>query len=133
MNREHMAIAWPAVLSIAGLVAIGVILAKVAPPQWQACEMLLLAACVALVWETFRSVKRADGRTAPLNRDAWFASSSGEREFTSDDYRPWDVEQAISRLRVGSVRPMPFVIPVRANRQSVEQIANEALTHAFRR
>lgn len=131
MNREQMEIAWPAVLSIVGLIAIGVVLAKLAPPQWQACEMLLSAAVTALVWETFRSVGHSSASRP--NRDAWFANSMGELEFTSRDYRPWDVEQAIARLRVGDSRPAPFVIPVRVNRQSVEQIANEALTHAFRR
>lgn len=131
MNREQMAIAWPAVLSVIGLVTIGVILAKIAPPQWQACEMLLFVACIALVWETFRSVDRSSAHLSPrLNRDAWFANASDEQEF---NYRPWDVEQAISRLRIGDSQPAQFVIPVRSNRQSVEQIANEALTHAFRR
>ena len=126
-----MAIAWPAVLSIIGLMTIGVVLAKIAPPQWQACEMLLFAAVIALVWETFRSVdRRSNNQAAHLNRDAWFASSSGEHEF---EYRPWDVEQAISRLRVGDSRPAQVVIPIRSNRQSVEQIASDALTHAFRR
>ena len=130
MHREHLAIAWPSVLSIIGLVAIGVVLAKIAPPEWQACEMLLCAAIGALIWETFRSVDRSS--TSRPNRDAWFANSV-EHEFTSDDYRPWDVEQAISRLRVGDSRPAHFVIPVHANRQSVEQIASEVLTQAFRR
>jgi hypothetical protein len=130
VHREHLAIAWPAVLSVVGLVTIGVVLAKIAPSQWQACEMLLCAAVAALIWETFRSVDRSSASRP--NRDAWFGNSV-EHEFTSDEYRPWDVEQAISRLRVGDSRPAPFVIPVRVNRQSVEQIASEALTHAFRR
>src|SRR5262249_35247765 len=98
MQRERLMIARPAIVTLLGILAIGWGLAVIAPPHWQSCEMILLAACVALVWECLRS--KGNSRTlTPRNGTfapgsiAWFSSAAADvRDLNSRDFRPWDVE-----------------------------------------
>jgi len=110
--------------TIVGILAIGWILASVAPPHWQSCEMVLLVACIALIWECFRSEDQMKGRAA-----AWLDAGTGDPQ--SGGFRPWDVERAVARFRPAAVRATSD-LHFAASRQPMEQITHEMLTQAFR-
>jgi hypothetical protein len=139
MQRERMAIARPAIFTVVVIVAIGSVLAGIAPPHWQACELVLLTACAALIWECFRVEDRPrEARCVQgsprFSRAAWFGGSSADlHELRRAEFRPWDVEQAVSRLRPAGLRihdnPSQHA---RSDHQSVEQITHEMLLQAFR-
>lgn len=136
MQRERLTIARPAIVTLVGIVAVGCGLAVIAPPHWQACEMVLLAACIALSWECLRTEGRSHGvdlrnRTHSQGSIAWFSSAAADlRALDSRTLRPWDVEQAAARLRpTGKLVLHPAV----STRQSMEQMTGEMLERAFRR
>src|SRR5665213_3233339 len=110
MRQERMVAARPVISTIAAIIAIGAILASVAPPHWQSCEMILLVACIALVWECFRAGDQSK-EVLPASPSlgsraaAWLEDLTGDPHNThAGDFRPWDVEQAVSRLRSAAVR-----------------------------
>lgn len=140
MRRERIVAARPAIFTIMGIVAIGWALARMAPPHWRSYELVLLAACIRLVWACFRAgdqtkakeVRRTGVSLVPSST-AWFGASAADiREARSRDFRPWDVEQAISRLRPVNSATTPRLWRTASDSQSVEQLTNEMLTQAFR-
>jgi len=126
LHKDRIAAAKPAVFGLMAIIAIGWALARMAQPHWQSCELILLVAYVALVWETLRSHPNG-------TNTGWFEVSSADlRDAQDREFRPWDVEQAIARLGAAARKNSFFVYPSRASRQSFEQLTNEMLTEAFR-
>ena len=131
-----MAVTKQVLLSLLGLSAIGWVLATLAPPHWQACELILALGGVALLWECLSAEK--NGRklssvktTPPPSSDSWFGNNSADLHDTGlRDLRPWDVEQ--SALRLSKSRLTMANRPIVFGQNSVEQLANEMLNHAFR-
>ena len=132
MQPKRMAMARPAFLTITVIAALGWILATVTPPYWQLSEMVLFAACIALLWEAFRGgqTQKLHGVNDSLAGKAWFADATADTH--SQEFRPWDVEQAISRLRPTAARVTTALNPTLPAGQSVEQITHEMLAQAFR-
>jgi hypothetical protein len=119
------------VLAICGMVAVGIFLAWLAPSYWIFGALFLVAACVAVAREYLVSGDK--NLVAPEN--AWFRTSPCDlRNNHSEVFHPWDFDQAAARPRsVSSARRlMPDPGPGR-DCQSVEQVAHEMLTQAFRR
>ena len=140
MRRERIVAARLAIFTIMVIVAIGWALARLVPPHWRSCELVLLSACIALVWECFRAgdqtkaqeIRRTGVSLAPSST-AWFGASAADlRDARSREFRPWDVEQAISRLRPVNSATTPRLWRTASDSQSVEQLTNEMLTQAFR-
>ena len=135
MQRERLMIARPAIVTLAGILAIGWGLAVIAPPHWQSCEMILLAACIALIWECLRTTAHsrvASRRSATLSPGsiAWFNTAAADlRDPGLRTFRPWDVEQAAARLRPSGKLVLH---PAVSTRQSMEQMSEEMLERAFR-
>ncbi len=135
MQRERLMIARPAIVTLAGILAIGWGLAVIAPPHWQSCEIVLLAACIALIWECFRTAGTSrttnrHTRTLSPGSIAWFSSAAADlRDPDLRTFRPWDVEQAAARLRPSGKLVLH---PAVSTRQSMEQMSEEMLERAFR-
>lgn len=117
-----MAIKRPVLFTMVGIVAIGYTLAILAPPQWGLGELILLAACIVLVRERKIVLEEREPRRSndsfAANSTQWFAGSgacfhdSGPRAT-----RPREFDHAVSS---------------RGPAQSVEQIAHQMLSQAFR-
>lgn len=100
-------------ITISGIVAIGFTLAMLAPHQWETGELVLLAACIVLMRERLmvRNEKPLPhGATEPfaLRSIGWFGGSA----YWPREFGHWPA---------GST-----ALP-----KSVEQIAQEMMTHAF--
>jgi hypothetical protein len=122
------------IFAIAGIAVIGWVLALLKPPSWTLGELILLAAAVLLVREGHKakeeSAATSHGDTF-ANSKAWFAgsaawfegSASYPREVPKRPFGLWDRPDGQSSA---------IVSPATSHRMSVEQIAHEMLTHAFR-
>ncbi len=109
-------------LVIAGIVSIAIgssIFASVAvPAHLSLSEFVPLILCIAFAWQHLL-IDDAE------SKNAWVEDTpASERR----DFRPWDVEQAVLRLR-----PVAVSHPRISTRQSMEQIMQDVLTRTFRR
>jgi hypothetical protein len=126
------------VFTIIGLVAIGWVLAAIAPPHWLFGELFLLAACIAVVREYLvardqRMKMRGSNDAMLAGSRAWFADPQPDNYDNSQAFHPWDFDQATAKSRSAvAARVPPAAHPVYSDQQSVEQIAHDMLMQAFR-
>jgi hypothetical protein len=136
-----MVITRPVLFTMTGILAIGCTLAILAPPQWGLGELILLAACIVLARE--RSIARAEvlERRSSNYSFADFADSSTEWFAGSGAYAragdPHVVRERELALAASGSRPATkarrmAVRQATGSSLSVEQMAHEMLTHAFR-
>jgi hypothetical protein len=132
-----MAMVRSVIFSIIGIVAVGWVLAAVAPPHWVFGELFLLMACFAIVRECL--ISRQEGsRLAGSNgrvtsgTGAWFSRFDTPGR-NSQAFYPFDFEQPAAKPRTTrEARIQPVLRTVNSDRQSIEQIAHEMLMQAFR-
>jgi hypothetical protein len=134
-----MAIMRSVVFTIIGIVAIGWVLATVAPPHWVFGELFLFAACILVIREYLLARAQGlhiggSGNSTLAGGSAWFADSSlDNRDGQPQAFHPWDFERPAAKSRNAIVgHTTPAASPVSSDHQSVEQIAHEMLMQAFR-
>jgi len=109
------------IFTIIGILAIGWVLATLAPPHWVFGELFLLAASVVVIRDYLltsdqgRKIARS-GNSMLAGNSAWFADAPLEDP---------DTQSVVERLQ-------PDTHPVYSQKPSVEQIAHDMLMQAFR-
>ena len=153
-----MVIARSVLFTFLGIVTIGCVLASLTPPAWGVAEMVLIVACIVLVKEYGRALEADDqrspgtllpgGETGFSQFGNWIFGETAGSERRARVFNPWDVTHEpyarVNAQRVhsawagtghthtdaGAGQPGRYNAALRS--QSVEQMAQEMLTLAFR-